>query len=181
MTLFLVNGVMLQGAVTGLRPVRLVLERGGQIQLVYKHAISTLQPAHPLNLERRAGADEDEEERLLNAFDGNGAIEVARGERAVIVVPELPREAARRSAEARIEEAEGLAEAIGIDVVGGAPFACARFGPRPCSARGRSRRSPSSRKDAGRGTADRRFGADPGPAEEPRGGGRAPRSSTAPA
>jgi GTP-binding protein HflX len=42
---------------------------------------------------------------------------VARGERAVIAVPELPRDAARRSAEARVEEAEGLAEAIGIDVV----------------------------------------------------------------
>ena len=53
----------------------------------------------------------------MNAFDGNGAIEVARGERAVIVVPELPREASRRSADARVEEAEGLAEAIGIDVV----------------------------------------------------------------
>jgi GTP-binding protein HflX len=35
----------------------------------------------------------------------------------VIVVPELPREGARRSAEARVEEAEGLAQAIGIDVV----------------------------------------------------------------
>jgi GTP-binding protein HflX len=32
-------------------------------------------------------------------------------------VPELPREGSRRSAEARLEEAEGLAEAIGIDVV----------------------------------------------------------------
>ncbi|MEO7276655.1 MAG: GTPase HflX [Sphingomicrobium sp.] len=53
----------------------------------------------------------------MNAFDGNGAIEVARGERAVIVVPELKREGARRSAEARIEEATGLAQAIGITVV----------------------------------------------------------------
>lgn len=58
----------------------------------------------------------------MNAFDGNGAIEVARGERAVIVVPELPREAARRSSEARIEEAEGLAEAIGIRVVAGRAY-----------------------------------------------------------
>ena len=33
-----------------------------------------------------------------------------------MVVPELPREGARRSAEARLEEAEGLAEAIGIVV-----------------------------------------------------------------
>src|SRR5678815_3744025 len=50
MTLFLVNGVMLQGTVTGFDQFSLVLERGGQIQLVYKHAISTLQPAHALNL-----------------------------------------------------------------------------------------------------------------------------------
>jgi host factor-I protein len=57
MTLFLVNGVMLQGSVTGFDQFSLVLERGGQVQLVYKHAISTLQPAHPLNLE----ADQSEE------------------------------------------------------------------------------------------------------------------------
>jgi GTP-binding protein HflX len=58
----------------------------------------------------------------LNNFDGNGAIEVARGERAVIAVPELPREGARRSADARLEEAEGLAAAIGIDVIAAKPF-----------------------------------------------------------
>jgi GTP-binding protein HflX len=37
-------------------------------------------------------------------------------------VPELPREGGRRSAEARVEEAAGLAEAIGIDVVAARPF-----------------------------------------------------------
>jgi len=58
----------------------------------------------------------------LNSFDGNGAIEVARGERAIIAVPELPREGSRRSTDARVEEAEGLAEAIGIDVVAGKAF-----------------------------------------------------------
>jgi host factor-I protein len=62
MTLFLVNGVMLQGSVTGFDQFSLVLERGGQIQLVYKHAISTLQPAHPLNLEGGQEAGEPEEE-----------------------------------------------------------------------------------------------------------------------
>jgi host factor-I protein len=50
MTLFLVNGVMLQGAVTGFDQFSLMLERGGQVQLVYKHAISTLQAPHPLKL-----------------------------------------------------------------------------------------------------------------------------------
>lgn len=59
MTLFLVNGVMLQGSVSGYDQFSLVLERGGQIQLVYKHAISTLQPAHPLKL--GAGEDGDRE------------------------------------------------------------------------------------------------------------------------
>ena len=62
MTLFLVNGVMLQGTVTGFDQFSLVLERGGQIQLVYKHAISTLQPARPLNLEPEQGGDEPESE-----------------------------------------------------------------------------------------------------------------------
>jgi len=57
MTLFLVNGVMLQGTVTGFDQFSLILERGGQVQLVYKHAISTLQPAHPLNLSGEKGDD----------------------------------------------------------------------------------------------------------------------------
>ena len=61
MTLFLVNGVMLQGNVTGFDQFSLLLERGGQIQLVYKHALSTLQPAHPLDLEpEQTGKAEDE-------------------------------------------------------------------------------------------------------------------------
>jgi host factor-I protein len=50
MTLFLVNGVMLQGYVAGFDQFSLVLERGGHVQLVYKHAISTLQPERSLSL-----------------------------------------------------------------------------------------------------------------------------------
>lgn len=61
MTLFLVNGVMLQGAITGFDQFSLVLERGGQVQLVYKHAISTLQPAHPLNLDPEQDGEAEEE------------------------------------------------------------------------------------------------------------------------
>jgi len=61
MTLFLVNGVMLQGTVTGFDQFSLVLERGGQIQLVYKHALSTLQPAHPLNFSGNTGEDAESE------------------------------------------------------------------------------------------------------------------------
>ena len=43
--------------------------------------------------------------------------DVARGERAVVVVPERVGAGSRRSTEARLDEAEGLAGAIGIDVV----------------------------------------------------------------
>jgi host factor-I protein len=60
MTLFLVNGVMLQGSVTGFDQFSVVLERSGQMQLVYKHAISTLQPTHPLDLAGEQGSEEAE-------------------------------------------------------------------------------------------------------------------------
>jgi len=60
MTIFLVNGVMLQGAVAGFDQFSLVLERGGQVQLVYKHAISTLQPGHPLNLGGESSPEDED-------------------------------------------------------------------------------------------------------------------------
>ena len=50
MTVFLVNGVMLQGSIAGFDQFSLILERSGQVQLVYKHAVSTMQPAQPLSL-----------------------------------------------------------------------------------------------------------------------------------
>ena len=50
MTLFLVNGVMLQGHVAGFDQFSVLLERDEQLQLVYKHAISTFQPPYALDL-----------------------------------------------------------------------------------------------------------------------------------
>ena len=50
MTVFLVNGVMLQGQVSAHDQFVLLLERADQVQLVYKHAVSTIQPATPLDL-----------------------------------------------------------------------------------------------------------------------------------
>jgi len=58
-TMFLVNGVMLQGEVAAYDLFCLLLRRDGQSQLVYKHAISTVQPLHPVNL---AEADDEEED-----------------------------------------------------------------------------------------------------------------------
>ena len=49
-TMFLVNGVMLQGEIVAFDLFCMLLERDGLSQLVYKHAISTVQPEHPVNL-----------------------------------------------------------------------------------------------------------------------------------
>jgi host factor-I protein len=49
-TIFLVNGVKLQGIVTGFDNFSLLLRRDGHTQLVYKHAISTVMPEMPIQL-----------------------------------------------------------------------------------------------------------------------------------
>lgn len=49
-TMFLVNGVMLQGQIAAFDLFCMLLQRDGMSQLVYKHAVSTIQPANPLNL-----------------------------------------------------------------------------------------------------------------------------------
>ena len=49
-TIFLVNGVKLQGVVTWFDNFCVLLRRDGHSQLVYKHAISTIMPGHPIQL-----------------------------------------------------------------------------------------------------------------------------------
>ncbi len=49
-TIFLVNGVKLQGVVTWFDNFCVLLRRDGQSQLVYKHAISTVMPSQPISL-----------------------------------------------------------------------------------------------------------------------------------
>lgn len=50
LTIFLVNGVKLQGVVTWFDNFCVLLRRDGQVQLVYKHAISTIMPSGPVSL-----------------------------------------------------------------------------------------------------------------------------------
>ena len=50
LTIFLVNGVKLQGIVTWFDNFCLLLRRDGHSQLVYKHAISTIMPATPITM-----------------------------------------------------------------------------------------------------------------------------------
>ncbi len=57
-TLFLVNGVKLQGVITWFDNFSVLLRREGTVQLVYKHAISTIMPSLPVDL---LGEDSEEE------------------------------------------------------------------------------------------------------------------------
>ena len=50
LTIFLVNGVKLQGIVTWFDNFSVLLRRDAHSQLVYKHAISTIMPAAPIHL-----------------------------------------------------------------------------------------------------------------------------------
>ena len=50
LTVFLLNGVKLQGIVTAFDSFSLLLQRGAEAQLVYKRAISTIMPIAPVQL-----------------------------------------------------------------------------------------------------------------------------------
>jgi GTP-binding protein HflX len=67
------------------------------------------------------------------------------------VVPELPRAASRRSADARVEEAEGLAEAIGIDVVAARPLRVRTVRPATLLGKGQVEEIAESAREAGAG------------------------------
>src|ERR1700755_1264542 len=105
LTIFLVNGVKLQGVVTWFDNFCVLLRRDGHSQLVYKHAISTIMPGHPIQLFE--GAQEPARERViephLRTRNAGGAGEHVR--------------VAQRSPEAKLDEAIGLALAIDLRVV----------------------------------------------------------------
>jgi len=50
LTVFLVNGVKLQGIITWFDNFSVLLRRDAHVQLVYKHAISTVMPGQPIDL-----------------------------------------------------------------------------------------------------------------------------------
>ena len=59
-TIFLVNGVKLQGIVTWFDNFSVLLRRDGHTQLVYKHAISTVMPSVPIQLFEPEKDDSDD-------------------------------------------------------------------------------------------------------------------------
>jgi host factor-I protein len=65
-TMFLVNGVMLQGRIAAYDLFCMMLERDGAVQLAYKHAVSTIQPAGPVDL---SVGDDDEQDSGDDGID----------------------------------------------------------------------------------------------------------------
>lgn len=55
-TLFLMNGFQLRGILTGFDTFVVVLDTDGRQQVIFKHAISTVAPARPVDL---TGEDEE--------------------------------------------------------------------------------------------------------------------------
>src|SRR3546814_1358052 len=58
-TMFLVNGVMLQGRIAAFDLFCTLLERDGFVQLAYKHAVSTIQPAAHVDLSDGLEGEDD--------------------------------------------------------------------------------------------------------------------------
>jgi GTP-binding protein HflX len=78
-------------------------------------------------------------------------VDVARGERAIVVVPERPGEGARRSSAARIEEADGLAEAIGVVVAADRTYRLRTIRPATLLGKGQVEEVAGLARDAGAG------------------------------
>lgn len=54
-TIFLVNGVKLQGMITWFDNFSILLRRESHVQLIYKHAVSTIMPGSPITLHDEEG------------------------------------------------------------------------------------------------------------------------------
>lgn len=64
-TMFLVKGVKLQGIITWFDNFSILLRRDGESQLVYKHAVSTLMPGQPIDVNQFNSLDNQHKQRLL--------------------------------------------------------------------------------------------------------------------
>lgn len=69
LTVFLVNGVKLQGTITWFDTNTILLRREGHAQLIYKHAISTLMPHGPVSILDYQNNYHDRDERYTNQTD----------------------------------------------------------------------------------------------------------------
>lgn len=58
-TIYLVNGFQLKGIVRGFDNFIVILEFEGKQQMIYKHAISTIMPARPINFVSVLNSEEE--------------------------------------------------------------------------------------------------------------------------
>ena len=70
-TIFLINGVKLQGNISSFDNFCLLLRRDGHVQLVYKHAVSTVMPSAAVRLYEAPGGAAGGEEPMA----GGGAMQ----------------------------------------------------------------------------------------------------------
>jgi len=72
LTVFLMNGVKLQGVISWFDSFSILLKRDNAAQLVYKHAISTIMPSHPINLYDPDEDNGDDEKKSKNDREKQG-------------------------------------------------------------------------------------------------------------
>ena len=122
-TVFLVNGVKLQGIATWFDNFSVLLRRDGHTQLVYKHAISTIMPSTPIQLFEPEKDPDDEEQiggrlNLQADTQGNGNERPEGGDVCIVIHPDLSKnKQTNRSPDAGLQEGSGLASAIDLKVV----------------------------------------------------------------
>ena len=121
-TVFLINGVKLQGVISSFDNFCLLLRRDGHVQLVYKHAVSTVMPSAAVRLYdpcgRRAGAASRADRPRRRHPTSRRCAAAGRPAGPGSLCPFEPGGADGRATPAsRLAEAVGLARAIDLDVV----------------------------------------------------------------
>ncbi len=71
LTIFLINGVKLQGVVTWFDQATILLRREGHSQLVYKHAISTIMPQGFMGLFDQGNSNHENNQNHNHSTDDN--------------------------------------------------------------------------------------------------------------
>ncbi|WP_265530769.1 GTPase HflX [Sphingomicrobium marinum] len=87
----------------------------------------------------------------MSVFERENADGIARGEKALLAVPDIVGQPASRSTDARIEEAKGLAEAISIDVIEARAYRIRSVRPASLFGMGQAAEMGEIAKEAGAG------------------------------
>ena len=78
-TVFLMNGFQMRGSVTGFDSFTVVLDTDGRQQVIYKHAISTIVPLHPVALYDPEAQTDRRRGTWAPPYEMNGFPGIAKG------------------------------------------------------------------------------------------------------